>query len=317
MDRDINFIFDEEWEEQEKELYQIINEIGDPKLHKNVYILNTLMRAAAFNWVKKKPMLEYNKFQILGDEIKKTKYYQKVINIPAGMEVLPVPTPSSETKIQPLQVFKEIPRYIQKTITEPIRKPKRKRKRPSLITEQHVTSSRDLITDRITKKVLAGVDVGEEYVLHEPRLDEIDIKVLKKVKEKHFDNMEKGWQLIQKYSEKFKIEPGHDSLIKYYVVNDVFGFGRIEALLHDKNVEEFYCDGPLKKVVVQLMDKKLNSNIIFNQEDLKNLIFGLAERLDLKIKKDEPTVRGETRGFEFILTADKANNKFNFSVKRI
>jgi len=307
--KDIHFVFDEEWDEQERELRQIIHETSNPQLHKNVFILENLMRAAAMGFVRKR-IIKKNPDEMLGEEITKPKYYQKVLNIPAGVEVLPVPVPSTENIMQRVQDFKEVPQYAQKIILEEEPKEKidfSKSKRDKL----------NLIVDRITKRVLASVSIDKEYKLEEPILDDLDLVVLDKVKKKKFKDMEKGWKIIQKYAKKYNIKPGHDTSIKYYIVNDVFGLGKIEPFLHDKDIESVKCDGPMKNLVVEVNEKEYKTNVIFDNEDLNNFIYVIANKLGKKINKKNWSISGELRGFMFKLSMGENLNTPSFLIKRI
>ncbi len=308
-DKDIHFVFDEEWDEQEKELRQILHETNSPQLHKNVFVLESLMRAAAMGFVGKK-IIKKNPDEMLGEEVTKSKYYQKILNIPTGVEVLPVPVPSTENIMQPEYEFKEVPQYTQKIILEPESKEK----------IDFSKSRRDkvnLIVDRITKRVLASVNIDKDYLLEEPKLDEIDLVVLEKVKDKKIKNMEQGWKLIQKYAKKYGINPGHDTLIKYYIVNDVFGLGKIEPLLHDKDLESIKCDGPMKNLIVEVNGKNYKSNLLFHDEDLRNFIVVMANKLGKKLNKKNWSISGELRGVIFKLSMGENLNMPSFLIKRI
>ena len=180
MKKSVHFLFDEEWDEQAKELQQIIHESENPKLHKDVYILESLMRACAFTFIKQK---QKSMPAILGSEIQKPRYYQKVINIQAGSEVQPIPIPSTQENIQPVHEFKDVPKFMQKTVIEQVEQEEKKK---------------DRIKDKITERVLASRELNDHYIINEPMLNEKDKKTLQKVIKKSPKNMEKGWKLIQK-----------------------------------------------------------------------------------------------------------------------
>ena len=78
---------------------------------------------------------------------------------------------------------------------------------------------KDLILDKITNKVLAYVKLTDKYYIIEPILDENDTKLLNKILYKQPKNMDKGWNLINKFGKKFNVPPDHFTNIKYFVVN--------------------------------------------------------------------------------------------------
>ena len=277
MKKNIKFVFDEEWEDQEKELEQVLHEANDPILHQNIFILESVMRAAAHTFIKQRTVP-----RILGSEISKPKYFQKFLNIPSGIDIVPIPVPSSETQKQPLHEFKEVQKFENKVVTE-----------------EKLIQKKDLIIDKITNKPLATVEITDKYILTEPKLDENDIKVLNKLKKKKIKNMDKGWKLIQKYGKKYKIQPGHDTSIKYYLVNDNFGIGIVEPFLHDRDISSLYSEG--EKIIVEINGKKLESNIKFPKQDIKNFIFSIAKYSHKKIDKKNPKLETKLRDFKFYL----------------
>lgn len=299
MKEDIEFVFDETWEEQQKELLQVLHEIDDPELHKNVYVLETFVRACALTYVKSRYLAE----KLLQNKIH-AKYVQKILNVPVGVEVQPIPVPSTDVKVQPVQQFKDVTRYTQKIVVG------------TDVSKKEVENKKNLIIDRITSSVLASVAINDKYLLSEPELDDVDIKVLNKVKSKKIKNMEKGWQLIQKYGKKYGMKAGHDTSIKYYVVNDVFGLGKIEALLHDNEMNEIRCEEAKKSLIVKIGDKELETNVNFDYEDLVNFNKVMAYKLGKKITKKTPNIKGELRGVTFLLSMGENLNKPSFIIKR-
>lgn len=296
MKKDVEFIFDEEWEEQGKELSQILHEIKDPELHKNVFVLESFVRAVALAF------FEREKKEVLGREIAKSKYYRDNLGIVVD---------NVQKIAKPGELHEDKEGYIQDIEFESAEQLKN-----IDFSESHETK-KNLIVDRITKRVLASASIGDKYILNEPELDERDIKTLNKVKKKKLKNVEKGWKLIQKYGKKMGIKTGHDTSIKYYLVNDVFGLGKIEPFLHDSKIESFKCDGSDKEVVITIDGKDLVSNVKFVGEDLVNFIYGMTIKLGKKISKKIPNIKGEMRGFIFLLNAGENLDNPSFSVKRL
>ncbi|MEK6952962.1 MAG: hypothetical protein AABX29_08165 [Nanoarchaeota archaeon] len=314
------FIFNEEWLKLENELKEVLDEIKDPEVERQQYVLETFVRGAAYTFVDRNKILLKNRFfpmplketaekeeipsEFGGEEIKQSKYYNEMINIQTGVDVYPIPVPSTQENIQPILQFKEVPIYTKKIVQKEDRKRKRPSplKKPEIEINNIVKVNKDLITDSITGKVLATVEISDKYLVNEPGLDSNDIDVLMKVKKKNIKNMEKGWKLIQKYGKKFGIKEGHDTLIKYYLVNDVFGLGRIEPLLHDDKIKSITCNGEGKKIQVEVDGKILESNLLYlNKEELFNFVYGLAEKIRVKLGKNIKTAVGSLRGWEFIL----------------
>ena len=127
--------------------------------------------------------------------------------------------------------------------------------------------------------------------------------------------MEKGWKLIKKYGKKIKILEGHDTTVKYYVVNDVFGLGRIEPFLHDNNISSIVCDGYGKNIEIEINGKKLETNVKFyNADELVNFISGVATKIGKKISRKYTKAEGQIRNFMFYLDVSEIPK---FMAKRI
>src|SRR3989344_1113190 len=330
------FIFNDEWLKFEKEIKEVLDDIKDPEVERNKYVLETFVRGAAYTFVDKNRILLKNRLfpapmkevsereeipsEFGGDEIKQSKYYNEMVNIQTGVDVYPIPVPSTGENIQPILQFKEVPVYTKKLVQKEDNK---KRRRPSPLRKpeleiKNITKiNKDLITDNVTGKVLATVEVSDKYLVNEPGLDSSDIDVLMKIKKKNIKNMDKGWKLIQKYGKKFGIKEGHDTLIKYYLVNDVFGLGRIEPLLHDDKIKSINCSGEGKKIEVEVDGKTFESNIVYlSKEELFNFVYGLAEKLEVKLSKKNKTINGILRGFEFTLNIGEELQTPSFKIVR-
>ncbi len=273
----IKFLFDEELETSRKELQEVIDSLDQEDnsgvekkadvLKKFSYaIVHSLMKP---QFVKKeellKPNIEQRKISLL------SRFFTKDIH--------PI-----VKKIEPKQI----------QIEKPVLKPAEKK--PEII-------QKDLILDKITNKVLAYVKLTDKYYIIEPILDENDTKVLNKVLYKRPKNMEKGWKLISKYGSKFNVTPDHFTNIKYFVVNFLYGLGRIEPLVYDKDIKEIYCDGFNKPVKIKYIDKPVDTNIIYpTKEELNNFIYDLSFKVKQKIKRDNPTITFNYRDLYFECT---------------
>ena len=322
------FMFDEEWENQKKELEAIFSDIENPEVIKNTFILETFVRGCAYTFVKAKPRAfnyEELKKGILARRGIKPGLINKILRIPVGVSVEPVPKPSvTEKQSQPIYQYKEIPQYVEKVVNvskEPIPgEPERfkRKKRRLLEIERTPEIHKDLIKDRHTGTILASANIADKYILNEPQLDEADILILNKIKKKRrLKSMEKGWKLIKKYEKKFGIKEGHDTAIKYYIVNDILGLGRIEPLLHDNGISAIICDDYMKNIEVEFNEKKLETNLRFaNKDELKEFVVNVARKMNKKIDKKNTIAEGNLRGFTFFLDMGANLENPRFSIRR-
>ena len=290
----VKFIFDEELERNRKDLKSIIDFMDeDIETKRKTDLLLTIMWGAVRSFVKTPIIMQQ---EIQKPEIKQTPV--TLLNKLFGKK-----------DIQPM--VRKIP---EKPKESEIKKEEKQPEKPT--TPQVI--EKNLILDKITDKVLASVKVLDKYTLIEPQINDNDNKVLAKVLRKKPKNMEKGWNLINKYGKRFNIPPDNFTSIKYYVVNFLFGLGKIEPLVYDKDISEIICEGINKPIKVRYADKILGTNIIYtNKEDLDNFIYDVAYRSKQKINKRKPTATFSYRemNFECAVGFEK-NSDSRFTIKK-
>lgn len=271
--KEIHFILDEDLEHSTKELQSIINAVDkDTNIEKKANVLKKFVRAAVYSL---KPQNLIRK-----EELIKPRIQQKPLTLLSRLFVSNSPAP----------VVKRILPKKETVVIKPIV--------PQEIKQELI--QKDLILDKITNKVLAYVKLTDKYYLVEPILDDNDTKVLNKVLYKRPKNMEKGWKLISKYGSKFSVPTDHFTNIKYFVVNFLFGLGRVEPLVYDKDIKEIYCDGANKPVRIKFNDKILETNITYpSKEELDIFLCDLGYRVKQKLKKKNPKINFNYREMNF------------------
>ena len=297
----VKFIFDEELEKNRKELQSIIDFMDeDIATKEKADVLVTIMWGAVRSFVKTPLVSE--------QEIQKPDIKQAPISLLNKL--------FGKKDIQP--VVKKIPEKPKEPEIKPQEKIPEKPKEPEII-------QKNLILDKVTDKVLAYVKVTDKYYLVDPQIDDNDNKALLKVLRKKPKNMEKGWKVITKYGKKFNIQPDHFTNIKYYVVNFLFGIGKIEPLVYDKDITEIICEGANKPIKVRFTDKLLETNILYTKkEDLDNFIYELTSRskppglfsAGQKITKKKPTAAFNYRDMNFECTVGFNGADSKFTIKK-
>ncbi|MBI2672298.1 hypothetical protein HYX16_05165 [Candidatus Woesearchaeota archaeon] len=286
---EIHFIFDEELERSTEELQEVINTLEeDTKTKKKAEVLEMFARAVALALKKPEPLTSEELKKPPEIEQKPRMLLSRILN----RDIRPV-----VKKIPPRQI--------------PVFEPKFEEPKPEI-------TKKDLIKDKITDKVLAYVKITDKYNLIEPHLDDNEITVLNKVLKKRPKNMEKGWKKIQKYGKKFNIPEDNFTNIKYFVVNFLFGLGKIEPLIYDNDVKEIYCEGPSMPLKVKHIGNMLKTNISYSsKEQLDNFLFELAAKAGQKIKKKNQSVSFNYRDLYFECTVGfKEGETSKFLVKK-
>lgn len=94
-------------------------------------------------------------------------------------------------------------------------------------------------------------------------------------------------EIIDKYILNFDFKSFHKIL--YYMVRNNIGFGRIDPLMRDTEIEDISCSGP--NIPVYLYHRKyenIKTNIMFEEEELNSFVFLLAQRSGKNISIAKP-----------------------------
>ncbi len=96
-------------------------------------------------------------------------------------------------------------------------------------------------------------------------------------------------EIIQDFS--IRLSPRSLDRIMYYLARDLMGYGRVDAVLRDKRVENISADGPGIPVYVYHHNYgSLQTNIVFSREELDSLIYKLSQRGGRHISLARPLV---------------------------
>jgi flagellar protein FlaI len=140
----------------------------------------------------------------------------------------------------------------------------------------------------------------------EPKLDEKESNLLKLVKDTLERTLGYEWEKLtqfdkDKYLSQAETRGMHiDAITKkkigYYIIRDFVGYGVIDSLMRDENVEDISCDGV--NVPIFLFHRKYESirtELRFETEDLLNsFVVSLAQRCSKQISVSNPILDGTT-----------------------
>jgi flagellar protein FlaI len=192
-----------------------------------------------------------------------------------------------------------------------IKKPKRMIEFPKVrdITEINVTYQ---LIEPFAYANIKWDDKSKEvvYNLIEPGLNKREKKLLDKISEALIELIEVGVSSIKEtsraieYLEKqvskiikefgLTLKPNQYIKIMYYIYRDFLGYGKIEALLKDPNIEDISCDGiNLPVYVIHRKFGSLRTNIVFKDlEKARDFVIKLAERCGRYVTYAEPILDG-------------------------
>ncbi len=120
-----------------------------------------------------------------------------------------------------------------------------------------------------------------------------------------------------------KITPKEKIILNYYVFRDFIGLGKIEPLLHDKNLEDIHCDGagvPLFVTHRNPLYGEMQTNIIFKtKEELDSFVLRLAQKCGKALSIAEPLLDGalpDGSRVQITYGTDIAMRGSNFTIRK-
>jgi archaeal flagellar protein FlaI len=150
-----------------------------------------------------------------------------------------------------------------------------------------------------------------KYSILEPTLTDLDRKRVAEIKEilwdellitntKAFKNREEAEEFLKlkilETAIKYKVEADANTLSKYqyYIVRDFLGFGKIDGIMRDENIEDVSCDGANTPVFVwHRKYESIPSNILYETHgELENFVFKLAYLAGRHISIAQPILDG-------------------------
>jgi len=170
---------------------------------------------------------------------------------------------------------------------------------------------------------------GEVYT-YKVKEPEINLEVLDKVEQNLNKRLQKDPTLVtnQKFikneiirafkqlRENYTLEDIYN--IRYYLIRNYIGLGKIEPLLCDKNIISIQSDGVNKPVTVMYrsLNQKIKTNITFKtKEELESFIELIAERTNQEISEGNPVLNASLNDLKLqaILSTGILEPKFTIS----
>jgi flagellar protein FlaI len=176
-----------------------------------------------------------------------------------------------------------------------------------------------------------------QYLVIEPSMDENEketLAMLKKMIKAEINvplAVLKNEALIEKYLREqigktiksFKLDISKDSLEKfiYYIKRDFLGYGNIDLLIRDPNIEDISCNGTDIPIYVwHRLYESLPTNVVFgSREELDSFITRLAYRAGHQISVSSPILEGALpEGFRVHLTLEEVSKRGDtFTIRKV
>ena len=109
------------------------------------------------------------------------------------------------------------------------------------------------------------------------------------------------WNILEKaldkilHDKQIKLDQTEKNIIFYYIMREFAGYGRIDILMHDPEIEDISCDGHgIPIFVVHKQYESIKTNIIYKDADeLDSFVVKLSQMCGKQISVYEPVVDGK------------------------
>ena len=149
------------------------------------------------------------------------------------------------------------------------------------------------------------------YQVIEPELSETEKEILELIKDTLRKTLSYDWEALSKVtkeeylrnsvnaylsSRNMKLDPISREKITYYILRDFVGFGHVDALMNDENVEDVSCDGvDVPLFIYHKKYESIKTDLRFEDEKVLNsFVIGLGQRCGKQISVSDPILDGTT-----------------------
>ncbi len=169
---------------------------------------------------------------------------------------------------------------------------------------------------------------GGRYSVIEPLIEQELVEKIKALSKKEIEkdpNKLSDDKFIKEItnaaSKKLGIEfkEGLINKIRYYLYRDFIFFGKLDPLLHDRNIKKITCDGINKPVkVIDSSLKELDTNIIFtDNEEINEAINKIAKKNNITLSEKKPVLNTIYKNFNINATLGFSGISSKFTIGNI
>ena len=177
------------------------------------------------------------------------------------------------------------------------------------------------------------------YNIIEPQISEQDKELIEKIRTDLEERLNVDFTklgdikakelLLQEIEKSFSripdliITPERKAVLTFFIEKEVAGYGKIEALMKDPNIEDISCDGVNVPLFIYHRDPRIGSvksNIMFTDRDeLDSFVIKLAQKTNKAISIAEPLLDGslpDGSRIQATLGTDIARKGSNFTIRK-
>ncbi|MGC9208539.1 MAG: type II/IV secretion system ATPase subunit [Nitrososphaeria archaeon] len=186
------------------------------------------------------------------------------------------------------------------------------------------------------ENVYVGIAIDQQgnyvYYVVEPSLNAYEIKLIEDVKSYLFEKMtyvpdeppERTWErikeLIDSRLKELKATEKRQK-VYYYIRRDLLGYGKIDVMLRDEEIEDISCNGPNIPIYVwHRFYESIPSNVMFtSKEELDSFVMKLAYRSGKAISFSTPMLDAslpEGHRIQITLGGEVSGRGTNFTIRK-
>lgn len=176
------------------------------------------------------------------------------------------------------------------------------------------------------------------YIVVEPAIGKNEMRLMEDIKEFIREKIDIDFAAVKKYEarnylykkiddalEYFRIDLPEimTKILRYYIYRDFLGFGKIEPLMQDDNIEDISCDGVGTHIYIAHRDSRLGTiktNIFFaDTTELDSFVMKLAQRCGKDLSVAHPLLNGilqDNSRVQATLATDIARKGSNFTIRK-
>lgn len=176
------------------------------------------------------------------------------------------------------------------------------------------------------------------YFVNEEKLAESDLIQIKRIKQVIEEKIDVSFDSLQTASAISYLKKAIDAIIiqfgifvsadkrtlyEYYILRDFVGYGRLQPLMNDPNIEDISCDGINIPIFIYHRNPligSLKTNVVFDTKDeLDDFVTRLSQKCGRSISVSEPLSEGalpEGSRVQATLGTDIARRGSNFTIRK-
>lgn len=170
------------------------------------------------------------------------------------------------------------------------------------INEPHTDDFQEYIRSDVNA-VLRDVLIHEEPVDEDERREVLENKML---------------EIFEQYVSDITPETCYKT--RYYLLRNFIGYGKVDAIMRDRGIEDISCDGPGVPIFVYHRGyRDLETNVVYEESELNSFVLRLSQRSDKHISIANPMVDAslpDGSRIQMTLGEEVSTRGSNFTIRR-